>query len=107
MAFLTAAGNEPVPVAVDEAVDTFLVQVERLVVLVLEVRDVVNVNETVQTRTDDVVQVRVELDFGDPTFVNLFLKHIDAVFVRLIGDGLSLGRTIGRILTSLSFLLLT
>ncbi len=67
--FLTAGSNKPMSGAVNERVDTFLVEVEGLS-LVRQVVDVVDVDETVQRATHYVHQIGVVFDFGDPALMN-------------------------------------
>ena len=55
-------------------------EVKGFVFFVREVLNVMDMNETVQGRRYDIVQVRIEFDLGDPTFVNLLLNNLDAMF---------------------------
>lgn len=84
----TATCNEPVLRRIDEGVDTLLVQVKRLVLFVRQLLDVVNMNEAVERGAHNVVEIRVELDLRDPSFVDLLLDHLDAMLLLLISNGL-------------------
>ena len=70
-----------------ERIDSLLMQVERFL-LVLQV-DIVDVNETIERRTDDVLQVRVVLNFSDPRVVHqnvsLSIASLEDVVLLWIG----------------------
>ena len=65
-------------------------KVERLGArLVGKTIDVVDMNETVQRRTDDIVEILVELDLSDPALMDAALRLLDSLHDDVVG--LSLG----------------
>ncbi len=68
-------------------------EVKGFVFFVREVLNVMDMNETVQGRRYDIVQVRIEFDLGDPTFVNLLLNNLNAMFFFLISKCFLLNQT--------------
>lgn len=90
MSFLSTTGYESVFRTVDKAVDAFLVEVEGFVLFVLEGLNVVDVDESIEGRGYDVVQIWVELDLGDPALVDLPLNYFDVVLLYLKADWLLL-----------------
>lgn len=65
-------------VTIDEAVDTFLMQIESLI-LVRQFIDVVNVDQPVQGARKDVVQIGIELNLSDPAFMCVLPLMVDAL----------------------------
>ena len=55
MTLLTATGYESVFTRVNEGVDTLLMEVERFILLIYKVLDIVDVDEAIQRRGNDVI----------------------------------------------------
>ena len=83
MPLLTARRHKLMFPRIIKRINTFLMQVKRLL-LVLQI-NVVNMNQTVQTRRDNVLQVRIVLDLGNPRVVHQYLALFIPLLKNIIG----------------------
>jgi hypothetical protein len=74
-------------VAVDEAIDTFLMQVESFV-FVRQLVNVVNVDQSIKRARENIVKVRIELYFGYPALVSPLTLRVNAIHSFLSLQGL-------------------
>lgn len=58
-------------------------KIEGFVLLVNEVFDIMDMNKAVKRRRHDVVKIREEFNFRDPTIVNLLLNNLDSILLFL------------------------
>lgn len=82
--FLSTTSNESVLRGVNERVHSFLMQVEGLVLFVRKILYVVDVYEPIKGSWYDIVEVWVELDLCNPTFVDLLFNDCETMFLLLV-----------------------
>jgi len=79
MSLFATTGYEAVLARVDKRVHTFLMQVECLMLLILQVLDGVDVNETVQRGRNYVVEIFEVFNTCNPSLVALRLNELKAL----------------------------
>lgn len=58
-------------------------KIEGFVLLVNKVFDIMDMNKPVQRRRHDIVKIREEFYFRDPTIVNLLFNNLDTILLFL------------------------